>query len=71
MVEIFETSFIAEFAVTAMIFARYLVIVLAIVGRMWHFAFVSVYFHCSGAIYVLYLGGVQCLVHLKELSKRC
>ena len=48
MVEIFETSFAAVIAVSAIIFAMDMLKVLAIVGTLWYFAFVSVCYRCSG-----------------------
>ena len=52
MVEIFETCFVA--AVSAVTFADCLLGVLAIVGTLWHFVFVWVYYHYSDADDALY-----------------
>ena len=60
MVGIFETSFAAVFAVSAMIFAMDMPKVLAIVGTLWHFAFVSACCRCSGVNDALYQRVVQC-----------
>ena len=54
MVEIFETSFAAVIAVSAIIFAMDMPKVLAIVGTLWHFAFVSACCRCSGVNDALY-----------------